>query len=73
MKYCAVSMKTESGDLYTFLVQYEQMDEIPVRLLDWMDDELAYVYKVQVDSGVDSHQDSEIETHIQNFINCMEK
>ena len=73
MKYCAVAIKTESGDLYSFLVQYEQVDEVPVRIHDWMDEELAYVYEMQVDSGVDADTDDEIKVQIQNFIDNMEK
>ena len=73
MKYCAVAVKTESGDLYSFLVQYEQVDEVPVRIHDWMDEELAYVYEMQVDSGVDADTDDEIKVQIQNFIDNMEK
>lgn len=73
MKYCAVAIKTESGDLYSFLVQYEQVDEVPVRIHDWMDEELAYVYEMQVDSGVDAVLDDEIVAQIQNFIDNMEK
>ena len=73
MKYCAVAIKTESEDLYSFLVQYEQVDEVPVRIHDWMDEELAYVYEMQVDSGVDADTDDEIKVQIQNFIDNMEK
>lgn len=73
MKYCAVAIKTESGDLYSFLVQYEQVDEVPVRIHDWMDEELAYVCEMQVDSGVDADTDDEIKVQIQNFIDNMEK
>lgn len=73
MKCCAVAIKTESGDLYSFLVQYEQVDEVPVRIHDWMDEELAYVYEMEVDSGVDADTDDEIKVQIQNFIDNMEK
>ena len=73
MKYCAVAIKTESEDLYSFLVQYEQVDEVPVRIHDWMDEELAYVYEMQVDSGVDADTDDEIKVQIQNFIDNMER
>ena len=73
MKYCAVAIKTESEDLYSFLVQYEQVDEVPVRIHEWMDEELAYVYEMQVDSGIDADTDDEIKVQIQNFIDNMEK
>lgn len=60
MKYCAVAMKTESGDLYSYLIQYNEVCEVPVRIHERMDEELAYVYEIQVDSGIDSDVDSEI-------------
>lgn len=73
MKYCAVAMKTESGDLYSFLVEYKEVCEVPIRIHEWMDEELAYVYDWEVDSGIDPEVDTEISVHIQNFINNMEK
>lgn len=73
MKYCAVALKTESGDLYSYLVEYNEVCEVPVRIHEWMDEELAYVYELQVDSGIDPDVDEEIEAQIYAFINDMEK
>lgn len=73
MKYCAVAMKTESGDLYSYLIEYNELCEVPIRIHKWMDEELAYVYDWEVDSGIDPEVDTEISVHIQNFINNMEK
>lgn len=73
MKYCAVAMKTESGDLYSYLIEYNEVCEVPVRIHEWMDEELAYVYELQVDSGTDPDVDEEIEAQIYAFINDMEK
>ena len=71
-KYCAVAVKTEIGDLCTFLVDYVQIDEIPVRLYEWMGEEIYLVCEIQVDSGIDAVLDDEIITHIQNFIDAEE-
>lgn len=58
--YAAVALKTESGDLYCFLIEYEVPTEIPVevyRLIGW---EMEHVYEVQVDAQgfADKHIES---------------
>lgn len=73
MKHCAVAFTTESGDLYSYLVQYIQTSEVPKRIYEWMGEEAAYICEVEVDSGVDAELDDEIETQIYNFINVIQQ
>lgn len=60
MAYCAVGLKTESGDSYTVLVEYRTILAIPEHLHELLDEELAYVYDIQVDSGIDAEEDDKI-------------
>ncbi len=74
MKRCAVAVRTESGDSYVFLCEYKELDDIVENYLyDQMDEELAYVYEVLVDSGESAEKDDEIEAVIWNKINSMEQ
>ena len=73
MKYCAVAFTTESGDLYSHLVQYIQTSEVPQRIHEWADEETAYICEVEVDSGVDAELDDEIKTQIYNYINVIQQ
>ena len=73
MKYCAVAFTTESGDLYSYLVQYTQPSEVPRRIYEWMNEETAYICEVEVDSGVDAELDDEIKTQIYNYINVIQQ
>ena len=74
MKYCAVSLRTESGDSYVFLCKYKELDDIVEQYLyDQMGEELAYVYEVDVDSGESAEKDDEIENVIWSKINSMEE
>lgn len=73
MKYCAVSTKTESGDDYVFLCQYNKVSEVVDHIFDQMDEELAYVYTVSVDSGESAEKDDKIENAIWEKINSMEQ
>ena len=64
MAYCAVNLKTESGDSYTVLVGYRDLSDIPEYLYEILDEELSYVSELQVDSGIDAEQDDKIEAVI---------
>jgi len=60
MAYCAVGLKTESGDDYTILVEYRNISEVPEYLYEILDDELGYVYSVEIDTGVSPEEDEKI-------------
>lgn len=68
MAYCAVGLKTESGDSYTVLVEYRRVSDVPAYLYDIFDEELGYVSEVDVDSGVSPELDDEIEDKIRTEI-----
>ena len=72
MAYCAVGLKTESGDSYTVLVEYRSLSDIPVYLYDIFDEELGYVSEVTVDSGVSPDLDDKIEAEIQSQVKVLE-
>lgn len=63
-KYCAVHVKTESGDDHVFCLHYNEYAEITRQIEDWMFDELAYVSSVNVDSMISAEEDD----FIQQFI-----
>lgn len=73
MTYCAVGLKTESGDSYTVLVEYRMTSDIPAYLADILQDEISYVSSIQVDSGVDSNLDDFIENLIWEKVNSAEE
>lgn len=60
MAYCAAGLKTESGDDYTILVEYRNISEVPEYLHEILDDELGYVYSVEIDTGVSPEEDEKI-------------
>lgn len=62
--YCAVSIRTESGDDYVFLCWYSEYEDIVEHIYDKMDEELGYVYTISVDSGYSAEKDDEIENAI---------
>lgn len=64
MKYCAVGLKSESGDSYTVLVEYQSKEDVPKYLKDIFEEEFTFISEVQVDSGVDSDTDDSIENVI---------
>ena len=68
MAYCAVNLKTESGDRYTVLVEYRNISDIPKYLHEVLDEELAYVYGIEVDSGIDGDEDDKIRMEIHKVI-----
>ena len=72
MAYCAVGLKTESGDSYTVLVEYRSLSDIPAYLYDILDEELGYVSEVSVDSGIDSELDDKIEGEIWAQVKVLE-
>lgn len=71
MAYCAIGLKTESGDSYTVLVEYRTISDVPLYLYDTLDEELGYVSEVSVDSGVDADLDDSIEAEIQAQIEIL--
>lgn len=73
MNYCAVALRTESGDDYVFLVEYKDIKDVVDYLLDQMNDELAWVYHVGVDSGISPEKDDEIREAIYEKIKIMEE
>lgn len=72
MAYCAVGLKTESGDSYTVLVEYRSLSDIPSHLYDIFDEELGYVSEVTVDSGVNPDLDDKIEAEILAQVKVLE-
>lgn len=44
MAYCAVSMRSESGDDYVFLIDYKTPEEIKEKLKQDLGEELGYIY-----------------------------
>ncbi len=72
MAYCAVGLKTESGDSYTVLVEYRSVSDVPAYLYDIFDEELGYVSEVDVDSGVSPELDDKIEAEIRAQVKVLE-
>lgn len=68
MKHCAVMTVTESGDSDVHLIRWSYGTDITDFLKDRMDEDLAYVYEVKVDSGVDADMDDYIKTVIKGCI-----
>lgn len=64
MAYCAVGLKSESGDSYTVLVEYRVYGDVAKYLQDIFEDEFEYISEVQVDSSIDSDTDDKIENVI---------
>ena len=73
MAYCAVGLKTESGDSYTVLVEYRTTLTIAEYLYELLDEELAYVYDIQVDSGIDAEEDDKIKALIWKQIEVLKE
>ncbi|WP_443698946.1 hypothetical protein [Pseudomonas sp.] len=59
-KYCAVSLRTESGDSYVFCIEYKVLQDIVNHIEDYLGDELGYIYEINVDSAVSAERDDEI-------------
>lgn len=73
MKHCAVMTVTESGDSDVHLIEWSYETDITDFLKDRMDEELAYVYEVKVDSGVDTEVDDYIKSVIEEEIEEMKE
>ena len=73
MKHCAVMTVTESGDSDVHLIPWSCGSDITDFLKDRMDEELAYVYEVKVDSGVDAEVDDYIKSVIEEEIEEMKE
>ena len=72
MKHCAVMTVTESGDSDIHLIDWNYETDITDFLKDRLDEDLAYVYEVKVDSGEDAEVDDFIESTILECIEEME-
>lgn len=64
MKHCALSLKSESGDLYTFLIEYLSYGDIQDKIRKDLGEELAYIYEWQADAG-SSKESSKVEKAVQ--------
>ena len=64
MAYCAVGLNSESGDIYTVLVEYRSKEDVAKYLKYIFEEEFTFIIEVQVDSGVDSDTDDSIENVI---------
>jgi len=73
MKHCAVMTVTESGDSDVHLIDWNYGTDITDFLKDRMDEELAYVSEVKVDSGVDAEADDYIKSVIKECIEEMKE
>lgn len=73
MKHCAVMTVTESGDSDVHLIDWNYETDITDFLKDRLDEELAYVYEVKVDSGIDAEADDYIESVIKECIEEMKE
>ena len=73
MKHCAVMTVTESGDSDVHLIQWSYGTDITDFLADRMDEELAYVYEVKVDSGESADVDDYIKSVIKECIEEMKE
>lgn len=73
MKHCAVMTVTESGDSDVHLITWSCGTDITDFLKDRMDEELAYVCEVEVDSGVDAEADDYIKSVIKECIEEMKE
>lgn len=71
MKYCAVAVKTESGDSYVFLVRYEKPEDVPAFIYDVMCSEMLYIGDVDVDTAYSLEEDDRITQEIYNYIDSM--
>lgn len=71
MKHCAVMTVTESGDSDIHLIDWNYETDITDFLKDRLDEDLAYVYEVKVDSGVDAEADNYIKSVIKECIEEM--
>lgn len=71
MAYCAVGLKTESGDSYTLLVEWRTLSDISAYLYDILDEELGYVYDISVDSGISPELDDQIVAEIKSKVSIL--
>jgi len=60
MSYCAVSIKTESGDDYVFLIEYRTYTDITKRIFDALGEECAYIYTWDIDTGISFEEDQAV-------------
>lgn len=68
MAYCAVGLKTESGDDYIFLIEYRNLEDVTKYILDALGEEAAYVYDYNVDTGVSSDEDKAVKGAVSEAI-----
>ena len=68
MGYCAVSVRTESGDDYVFLIEYRVHSDITKKILGDLGEEAGYIYTYSVDTGVSLEEDQMVEEAVQEAI-----
>ena len=68
MAYCAVSVRTESGDDYVFLIEYRTHSDITKKILGDLGEDAGYVYTYSVDTGVSLEEDKLVEEAVQEAI-----
>lgn len=73
MKHCAVMTVTESGDSDVHLIQWSYGTDITDFLKDRMDEDLASVCDVKVDSGESADMDDYINGVIKECIEEMKE
>ena len=73
MSYCAVCVKSESGDSYVFLIKYEKREDVSKYLFNTMGEEMQYVYEAIVDTEQGREESDKITQEIYNFIEGMEE
>lgn len=61
MSYCAVSVRTESGDDYVFLIEYRTHADITKKILGDLGEEAGYIYTWNVDTGISYEEDQAVE------------
>lgn len=68
MSYCAVSVKTESGDDYVFLIEYRNHSDITKHIIDCLGEEAAYIYDYNVDTGISEEEDQAVENAVSEAV-----
>ena len=68
MNYCAVSVRTESGDDYVFLIEYRTHADITKKILDDLGEEAGYIYTWSVDTGISCEEDDAVEKAVADAV-----
>jgi len=68
MNYCAVSLRTESGDDYVFLIEYNTYEDITNKVLDSLGEEAEWVYTWSVDTGSSTEENEAVDQAVADAI-----